>query len=294
MSNVLLKNSVVEGILVTIINNNTYLKQVGTHYEDEIYADYRDELSGSQIEQISQSNDMYETFIDSFQEAEMNACDVEYDELIGTVKNSWDSDKYGDYDLYDDFISEWIRENVSFNFPFGHFLQQGMLVNIIVNTGDGNYDFTLNNFASYNASDEEIISPDSSILWLVKQQGYTENQLLDALNESNYQGSKFLKSVCQECREVTSHMNALAFFVKMSLGDFIEFSDNKKDLVLNSDSSCGLYDCWSGAGATLDIDLDKNVVIPSEYIEAHIDGTRGYGIIDIYGMGNDFWTNTIV
>lgn len=288
-----LESKDIEEIVTGIIKKNTHLKAIDSRFEYEIYADYRDELSDSNILEISKADEKMECFYQIFEDSAIDSTDHEVDELIRIIKENWDEDEHGDYDEHDEFILEWVQENVDFNFPYDHFLKQEVCVNIIVDTGDGNYDFTLNNFLSYNAREDEEIEDESSILWLVKQQGYTKEHLNNAIKHNDFHNSKLLKSIIQECQNVTTHMNTLSFFVKMTLKEFIDFSDSNNSITLKSNTSCGLYDCWNGAGSVLGIDLERDVVIPAELINAHIDGARGYGVDSIYGMMSSFWTETV-
>lgn len=288
-----LENSVIIDILRGIIEKNTYFKKVDNHYEYEMYVDYRDGMQDSQLIKISQSEHKMDAFYDELADYELQCIDYEMDELMQTIERNWDEEEHSEYDEYEEIVRDWVQENVYFNFPFDHYLETDVRVNILVDSGDGNHDFTLNNFVSYNAGEDEEIEEESSILWLVRQQGYTKEDLYKLVRDRDCGDSKFLKSVYQELINVTSHMNALGFFVKMSLKEYIDFSDNKCSLILDTDTSCGLYDCWSGAGGMLDIELEKPVVIPVEYIEAHIEGARGYGVDEIYGMINSFWTDSV-
>lgn len=284
----ILSKNELERVIKDIIKNETCLeKDEDGMYFDEIYVDYTNKLSSESIQEIELSDNPRETFYNQFDLIE--AEDTNFYFVLKIIKDNW-KEKYGKYENYKDDIVDFLNENVYFNFPYGHFLNQELNVDIIVDTGDGNYDFTLNNFAI----EGEEIEEKSSILWLAKQQGYTREQLEGAIRNQEFYNSKFLKSIYAECINVTSHMNALAFFVKMTLRDFIEYLENPTNLTLNENSSCGLYDCWSGAGSLLDIQLEKPVTIPKEYIQINVDGNRGYGIKEIHGMGNDFWKYTII
>jgi hypothetical protein len=210
----------------------------------------------------------------------------EYQYIYDIIEKHWDNDE--EYEANKYLIIDWLNENISFNLPYDHYLDQSVLVDIIVNTGDGDYDYTLNNWLTWDAREEEI-NDESSILWLVKQQGYTKEQLKNLIEEHEIYDSKFLKSIYQECENVTTHMNALAFFTKMTLKEYIELQENPSDLTLSERTSCGLYDCWNGAGGCLEIYLEKPVIIPKDFIEVHIDGCRGYGVNEIYGMCSSFW-----
>ena len=107
-------------------------------------------------------------------------------------------------------------------------------------------------------------------------------------------------------------MNALSFFVKLSLKEalelhelvndiqftkngYVKISDGKEatsEITLAKETACGLYDTWNGAGSMLEIKLEKDVVLPLKYIDsASPDGCRGYSISSIYGVCGSFWTN---
>ncbi|PDZ94564.1 hypothetical protein CON36_33130 [Bacillus cereus] len=290
----MLENTVVEKIVRKILVSQ-HLKEVETRFEYPVYVDYHDQVSESQLKEISQSEDKMECFYNALYDFASDLENNTRDALIDIIQRNWNTEEHGEFDLYSDSINDFIGEVVDIQFPYEHYLKQKICVNLLVDTGDGNHDYTLNNFASYNSSEDEEIEEESSILWLVKQQGYTKEQLLAAIKHSNYHNdSKLLKSVHTECVNVTSHMNALAFFVQMTLEDFIKFTDNSNSLVLSSNTSCGLYDLWNGAGGSLDISLEKDVEIPSELIRAHIDGMRGYGVSSVYGISTKFWRDTVI
>ena len=283
-----------ETILIDILERKTYMTCKGNYFETDIYVDYRDELSESTIKDICESKYVREAFYESLDEWVMQATDDEHWSIVETIERNWNEELHGVFEDVLDEVREWIHDNVYINFPYDHFLKTDVLVNVMVDTGDGDYDFTLNNFASYNASEDEEIEDESSILWLANQQGYTRDDIKFALENYDKVESKFLKSVVNELTNVTSHMNALSFFVKMTLDDFIELSeDNTLELKLDKDTTCGLYDCWMGAGGMLEISLEKDVTISPKLFTVHVDGNRGYGVQEIFGVGSDLWTNTI-
>ena len=288
---VLTKEQVIEK--VKDILRDMCLSEEGGYFTSEIYVDYRDEMSDETIKDIMEAEHPEEAFYDIMQEWEVDAYDYEFDALYREIRNRWDDETDGDFFDYKDDISDFLSEFVFFNLPYDHFLKQEVKVNIIVDNGDGNYDFTLNNLLNSEFK-EEGIPNESSLLWLVKQQGYSRQDLEKALYTDEKINSKFLESVYNEVYNTTSYMNALTFFVKMTLEELIEYKENKMDIVLSKNTSCGLYDAWNGAGSMLEIELEKDVVIPAELADPDLEGCRGYGINDIYGMGNDFWTDTVI
>lgn len=286
-----LSDEQLKSIVEDILDRETYMKkQEDGYFVCKIYADYRDELSDKAIKTIVQAKEPMETFYDMFSWFDTES--EETFELLKTVEKHWD-DSNGSYEDYRNDVLEIINEIVLFEFPYDHYLNQDVNVNVLVNCGDGNYVYTLNNFASYNAVKNEVINNESSILWLLKQQGYSKRQLNNVVRKEEFYDSIFLKSVYEECINVSTHMNALAFFVRMTLKEYLEYLQSPTDIQLSKDSVCGLYDCWNGAGGPLSINLEKPVVIPQKYIQMHIDGCRGHGIASIYGVSNSFWKDTI-
>ncbi len=268
-----------------ILNKHTTLKKTDFGYRGEIYADYRDQLPDQNVISISVSNEPRDAFYNCFDI--FNAEKPEYNYLFMLVRDEWPCKN--DYQKNEDVIIDWINDNVYFDFPYGHFLKQSVSVDVIVDTGDGDYDFTLNNFISYNAAPDEKINNESSALWLAEQQGYGKDQLTRLIRDEVESESKFLNSLYSELVNVTSHMNALTFLLKITLGELINYKERPRHLTIPIGSRCGLYDPWNGAGSLFEIELEKPVVIPKEYIRLYVDGAYGYGIKQIYGVYNDFW-----
>ncbi len=264
--------------------------EYGNYYQD-VLADYRDTLSEDRIKDIVNSDNPIYVFNNLFYEWDFDY--YEYEALYKTLKIALGETIYEEHE---DDIMDWINENVYFNPPYEHYEKQEVLVNIIVDTGDGNYDYTCNNFLNHYAPDiEELEIPkESSILWLVKQQGYTKKDLMDVIKSKYDKENKFLDSLNDELLNSCTSINALTFSIRMELGELIDLLNDPRDIILDSSTSCGLVDFWQGSGSLLNIYLDKEVVIPEKYARVTIDGSVGYSIREIYGMCPSFWTETIL
>ena len=82
-----------------------------------------------------------------------------------------------------------VYKRQAYKLPEEHYLDQSVCVNIIVDTGDGNYDFVLNDvYPHYNGRYGDIVPEEASVLWLVRQQGFTKRQLNQALRQEQYNG----------------------------------------------------------------------------------------------------------
>lgn len=118
--------------------------------------------------------------------------------------------------------------------------------------------------------------------------------------EMQFGEDKFIDSVVQELENLPSHMGALTFCVSMTLKELIDVNEkinNKESFSLTIDKSaeCGLYDLWSGGGSVLEIELDKDVVIPSNMLNRVCPDKSlpWHGIHEVYGVSNSLWRASV-
>lgn len=164
------EKSVVETI-IRLIEKHTYLTYDKKEdlIKGEIYADYRDEASDKSIIAWCQSpNPMDAFWKNMFEWYQQAMWDLE-DETIAAVEDNWDS-KVHSYAANAEYITDWIKEHLSIELPEDHYLKQEVCVDIIVDTGDENYDYVLNDFyPHYDGRYEATIPEEASILWLARQ-----------------------------------------------------------------------------------------------------------------------------
>lgn len=275
-----------------ILRSETYLKENadGTFF-DELYADYRDTLDKAIAIELFNSSSPFEKFYDALTEWYMEAEFEAFDEAASKVmKNLKGADE--------DEVIEIMRDIVYFDYPADHYLKQKFCTNILIDTGDGNYDFVLNSvFPHYDGEYDTEIEDEASLTWLAGTQGYTKAQLWEALQQGDMADAhNFLESVRVEVANASSHMNALVFLVELTLEQLIDLKqhvDNAVDgeyLVVDKRVMTGLYDPWCGGGSVLEIQLEKDVKIPFKFIRSMIpDGGDGYGIANVYGMCESAW-----
>ncbi|MDD5598054.1 MAG: hypothetical protein PHV82_08920 [Victivallaceae bacterium] len=281
----------------------------------EIYADYQDKLSDKDILNISQADDPHDAFDEQIMENYEN-CEWDYEAELRkkimeteTIANAIKADESTEEE-----IAEFARDQYYANLPYEHFLCQNIYVDILINAGDLNFDYTLNApFASWDGRDAKIIDENSGVLWLARQQGYTKTALTKALRDRETNDNEFLKSVLAEVENVTTSMNVLTFLVKMPLKEWFKLHDaiskekplndcyfprkskGRGYIILDEGTTCGLYDPWNGAGSVLEIQLEKDVRLPIRMIDsAWPDGGRGYSINEIYGLCLSAWTSNAV
>lgn len=305
-------NKELDNKFVKFLNDNYWYNKKDASKEVfnfEIYTSYNDYLDSRTIREIFNHDNpreyLEEKIFDWYQESEWD--------IIGQLRTELE-DQVGEID--DEDWLDSIDEHVLIDYPFDHFFGQAVQVNIFVDTGDGNYDFTLNaHWPHYNGVRGAKFEPKASLVWLAKQQGYTKTQLDKFVNSNAdcYDPKGFLESVVVELANMTTHMPCLTFMTEMTIEECLDLQekiersrtndDNRYDattrpnvgyITLAKNTECGLYDPWSGGGSVLEIQLEKDVNLPIRYIRSALpDGCDGYQIADCYGLGTDFWRRTI-
>lgn len=172
----------------------------GEFYE-EIYADYRDTLDDCILKKICNDDHPREKFWELLDEWYRD-CEWEYaDNVIKRVLEDEDVAELIE-NLDEDEVRELIRDQFYVKYPAKHYLAQDVLIDLIVDTGDLNYDFTSNSIGGhYNANDDSI-QEEASLLWLTRQQGYKKSELKKALTDRGNSQSPLLKSIYHETLRV--------------------------------------------------------------------------------------------
>lgn len=298
--------------LITGILEEECGKDESDMFYTEIYTDYNDELCDKSILKICKAENPRETFDEFILECyEDSSWNCEHDLL----KKILEHEEIIAEDLDEDDIVDYVRELHYVKIPFDHYLKQDIAIDIMLDTGDANYDFVLNHpFASWYGRDDTTIDENSAILWLARQQGYQKTALNHALRNQEFKESKFLKSVHREISNTSSHMNAVVFLVKMELREYFQLHDaiqkekklnaysypsrrkGRGYLMLDKSTTCGLYDAWNGSGGVLEIQLEKDIRLPIRLIDsAWPDGGRGqYSVSSIWGLCFSEWTDNAV
>ena len=290
----------------------------------EIYCDYRDELSDTTIKEIMKSDNPRQAFSETLWSFDDY---YEWDNLFDTVKRNLKGD---DEELYlnnQTEMSDFLYETYSFYYPEEHF-NKSVKVNIMLDTGNMNYDFTRDNVLNWDGqySGGEF-NKESSLLWLAKQQGKAtllKKCVRESWNrwendEQQYKEAteckdKFVISAMQELANLCCSMGTMTFLVEMKLFDLFEIHeaiakerelnksyhlDERKGtgyIVLDKSTMCGLFNAWSGSGSVLEIECEKDIKIPIKCIfDAVVDGTKiyGYDVNEVYGLVGSAWQPTL-
>ena len=290
----------------------------------EIYCDYRDELSDDLIKKIMRSDNPRQAFSETLWEFD-NYYDYSY--LFETVEKNLTDDEKESYINNRTEMVDYIYETYTFYYPEEHF-NKSVKVNIMLDTGNLNYDFTRDNVLNWDGQHSGgEFDKESSLLWLAKQQG--KDELLKKCvkeswnrwynDEQQYKETtgckdRFVVTAMQELANLSSHMGTMTFLVEMSLFDLFELKEameKEKEwndsydledrkgtgyIVLDKSTMCGLFNCWSGGGSVLEIECEKDIEIPLRCIwDVVVDGTKiyGYDVDEVYGLIGSCWSDTL-
>ena len=289
---------------VNFLNTTNYVDKEKDYYVYTFYADYSDRYDERDVAKMLNSTSPLDYFYEHLDDAYMDSYGYAVDELLAGFKDYLESKNIELPEDFEENFNDLVPNYVSFQPDYKHFLGQEFKCRIDIDTGDGNYDFTLNPnyYNNYTGSgpetDENGIDKPASLVWLAETQGYTLDQLRQALAEGDVKNpSGFLQSVRQEAVNTMSGMNMLTFLCKATLGDLLNWASNKSDIRVPKSIMCGLFDSWNGSGSVLEIQLEKDIVIPKDYIRAFtVDApgsTYDYSVDDVYGLNGSAYNTPV-
>ena len=309
-----------------------WYNQLREHYEKKpyyVYADYRDEMaSGDSLLHIIEGRETGTAMGDFYNWVEGSCYDmwyVEQDAYKEAIEFlDIDEDKLAESGLEDEF-RDVFRDTVQYDFDYDHFLNQEVCVDLILDCGDANYEFSTNSmYPAYGEEPEDNINAEylnkSAVVWLAQQQGYSKEEFVTAMNEGcENSDSKFLKTMRQELAESVSQCSSLMVFQRMTFKEYFEMLDKTREAQMQGrgdeiafeapakEVAVGLYNYSSGGGSILGVELEKPIRIPAKNIYAprgdgkgiafipddNLAGKNGifygYTVGDCYGMSREFW-----
>lgn len=279
-------------------------------YFDEPYVDYNDELTDEDIANILEQEEpewaLEDMLSDCYQDTELQY----RDDIIDKFQKTEEGSKYDWDEINDELVDMWYLK-----IPFEHYRQQEVCMDVLVDTGDMNYDYTLNAvYPHYNGRKDDEIDDKASLVWLAKMQGYTKEQLQNQLTngEDKLDVKGFLETVYQEVINCSASCPTLIFPIKMTLEQAMKICRiiNKRDkggykyepeeredcgsIIIDKNVDCALYDYWAGGGGCWGIELEKDVELPIKLIHKAVpDGSLDYSMKECYGVTSECWEKAL-
>lgn len=147
---------------------------------------------------------------------------------------------------------------------------------------------------------------DNALTYLIRQQGHKVTEVYQGLFD-NPMGwvitGNFIDSVANEIVNNNSEsMSELCILVKMNAKAYLEMCAALKEkkpfyLKFSKNSVVGIFNEWSGCGSLFGIELEKDFIVPSEYIrEIMLDDAVGkytYSVGRTYNMSTEAWKDTV-
>lgn len=287
----------------------TYVKNDDGGFTRYIFVDYNEQyLSDSTISDIFCDENPRNAFYDYLSEKAIENMEYEEDLVNEEIRSYLSEDELLVYEANIDKIWDEIRNILTIAYNPDDF-KADVLIDIGIDTGDANYEYTLNNITNYCGSG--CISEHSSILWLCKRQG--KEAAFRTNIENGYKDDSFISSVRDELDNLTSSIGCLTFLVKTDLetafnlydkyykeyklNNFYDIEKRKgtETITIGKDTNCGLFDLFNGGGSLFEIKLDKDVVVPIKYIgEMNVDQNFGrYSVRYVYGIDSSFWKESL-
>lgn len=307
--------SEMEKIWATAVKGDKYylwdVDEGGGYYTKHIFLNRGEsELSCETLKKIFKSDDPKMEFYSQINECAMDQYVYygEADEIESRLKEDLsDEDREITEECYDAEFAEWVSEHIAYTYDANEFLSEEYKVNIVVDTGNANYDFACDSILNWYGSmnDKCKIHENSSIKWLCKQQkkwAETQKEIKYVWKHGERRSKdKFVDSVITELENLPQYCGMLTFLVTMTLGELLELKEKMnskidKNLTISKDTMCGLFESWNGSGSVLEIELERDVVVPVNMIwDAWIDGTKphGYDVDEVYGLIGSCWNGKV-
>ena len=309
-------NQIREAVIRVLRESNEAEEKENGLFEYELYASYDDRISDQEVVKILQSDDPEFAFTEKVEEAYWDeVCDIRDTFAARAAKTIYPKmSAEDDEDIFQTAL-QVVKELMEFTYPYDHYYKQEYKADITVDTGDMNYDFTLNSvYPAYYGQEGEMIEDRASLVWLAKSQGYTKRQLEAALAKGDVADPEgFLDSVRQEVANEVSHMNMLTFLARMTLRDMIHVNelikkqepdgetifeaDMRPDcgtIRIRKDAMTGLFNSEDGAGSCFEIELEKDIILPVKYIHTCMpDRYFRWCVAGVYDMCGSAWKDVV-
>ena len=234
-------------------------------------------------------------YIENLCEAEYNVCNNIIEKLKHSLEQASANTVADFVEEHADALHEELRYNIvetSLSIEKKRFK-----CNLVLgHKGEGNSDFgairEMIDLLMDRVPDDECMM-NNALTWLVHQQGYSMADVVAQFGTENATESAFIKSVCEEMENCDNVMNAVTICFSVTADDFDGLVDGAgKNLKISKNANIGLFAPWVGGGSTMEIVLEKDIILPQSMInQIQIEGAknREYSVDDVFGMSGSFW-----
>ena len=177
------------------LNENTFLRKEGEQFVYDYDKPYGDSFDISTVAKAWMDNEdkpdeFLQTLYENLEEGDWSKYEIVNELTKGIL------DKHPELVDKEDEISDIIDEHLDITIPYNDYMEEKYEVEIGIDTGDSNTEFYDN--PNDNYSDMETVDdiPDTaSLVWLAQTQGYTKEDLFNAIVNEEYKDSKRLSII---------------------------------------------------------------------------------------------------
>lgn len=248
---------------------------------------------------------------DFFMDNEDDCYNMVRDTVEEFLKNTYGEEYENAYEEADideiQYLQDIAQENVEIDYHFESILEDLKIDEVVLFISPNEEDVE-DNFHSLSIFGEEngALSPSnfseetleealagledennetSPLNWLMQTQGY---ELIDLYDKDKVENSVFLRTLTSELSDYQNELNgSLVFrFPDIPLEQIFNFEENKENVLVKAGDNVevGIYDCVYGNGSGMQVKLEKDVVIPKDYIQISRTGKNiGYMPSEVYG-----------
>lgn len=207
-----------------------------------------------------------------------------------------------DFDEVENLASEIFTKTISLR-P-DNYLNEEVRVPIMLDTGDGAYDYSLNTILAPNGRQHKSLwmSDKSSLRWLLEEQGYSANQLIQAYTDYSKKSisDSFLCDMVEEIINGEDGCCQVVFLTKMTIRDLLllnmAMTEGIGSITITNPRG-GLFDKVHGRGGMNLCKYPRSITIPVQIIKSakvdmHHDGDcDDYGVDEIFDFCDSEWKN---
>lgn len=265
------------------------------YFEYELIQDYDEGLSDKEAEMILESDDPEEALLSEVEEYYENYVDDLTDDVIKYTSDTLCEklnilsveDIPEEYAISGGDIEEYVTEHISFNYDdvIRKIKDQYFHVVVTLGCGEERKDF-------YKSGDDPVNKEHwPAVYELFRLQGYPDTFDLSKKVENR---GKFETSVISEIDNSVSNINAAVILCNIRFSDLIKAKvDRFSGISIKKDAEAGFFDPWSGGGAPLEFEFEKDFILPKEDIfSMKIDGRNSfsrYSVKEVYDLPDSLW-----
>lgn len=234
------------------------------NYFTEIYTDYNDCIGDSTVAEILNSPNPSETFYEKVDEAYFDSAWRAEENALESCMADDDFKRFIESNnISEDDVASVFYDKFYVKLPYDAFLKQNVCMDIILDTGDCNYDFTCNDIVSVHDIDD--IDDNSSLLWLCAQQGVSKEELFSALKKGSAHSDEII-NLRKERADVIKQLENVGYRqsrfneTARHTGQYAVFKESKDDL-----------DVLKHKTEILEKNIKKNDISYEEYLALHHD-----------------------